>query len=709
MQASQWTTDIVVICAVLAVCCMLLGYLAAALRQGRQASQLAARLEQAEQARASAAAAQLDLGEQLKAAQARSQELLVGEGRLNEQLQASTDNLARLVREQQDSKDAVALLQQKLEEGSRQHHEAVTRLETTQIEGQGLQRQVTELRERLGAEQTTVNTLQGERNTLKDELSAMDASAKVATTGEREAREQLAELRQKLAEQVQVYKELMGRYQPLSNQHAELRTALGKGEEVVTDLRDRLNAAQLASAQLQTGWNQCKDVLASEGQRSKALETSEQELRQQLQDIKAQQISAAERYEDLQTRFAALGRDYTRLSTEMDERQASHARELANFEQQKNSLAEQFKLLSNEILEAKAQALQENSKLSLNAVMTPFQQSIDSFKREVQEIHHRETTQQGELRKELESLKALNQQITTEAHELSTALRGQKKLQGNWGELVLENVLDRSGLELGKDYQREVSITTEEGRQRPDAVVYLPQDKHLIIDAKVSLNAYTRFVNAEDERERAVALKEHVQAVAARIRELADRDYYKLPGLNSPDMVFMFIPIESAFVEALKADETLFQQAIENNVLVATPTTLLTSLNIVRQLWRYEDQNKHTAALANRAETVFKKLNTFLGSFEKIKKGLETATDAYVKAEGQLVSGKGNLVKQVGEFKNLAPAIKAQLPAYFVDKAALEIDFIPVVQDVETLNDSANDENLLAATDTDTETEHEMN
>ncbi|MEJ2755618.1 MAG: DNA recombination protein RmuC, partial [Gammaproteobacteria bacterium] len=206
-------------------------------------------------------------------------------------------------------------------------------------------------------------------------------------------------------------------------------------------------------------------------------------------------------------------------------------------------------------------------------------------------------------------------------------------------------------------------------------VVYLPQNKHLIIDAKVSLNAYTRFVNTSDPLEREQAIQEHVRAVTGRIKELAERDYGNLPGLNSPEMVFMFIPIESAFVEALKADETLFQRAIENNVLVATPTTLLTSLNIVRQLWRYEDQNKHTAALANKAEAVFKKLNTFLGSFEKIKKGLDGAMEAYCKAENQLVSGKGNLVKHVGEFKNLAPAIKAELPSYFVEKAELEVDY----------------------------------
>ena len=614
MQASQWTTEIIVICVIAALASLVLGYVVAALRQGRQLSRLAVELEQAQQAQASAVAAGTALSEQLRAADARTQELQVAESALKAKLQAALNNEARLSHEQQEAKDRYATLEIKLEQSTKQHHQAVTQHETAQTEVRSLKANVEDYQKRL-------------------ELAQAD---------------------------------------------------LQKEREAVSQL---------------------KSELAQEGKNAKGFEEANNEARAQLADLKGQLKDADQKLETLQGEFAEIKRLETKLKAELAEREASHARELANFEQQKASLSEHFKVLSNEILEAKTKSLQESSQLSLSAVMNPFQQSIDTFKREVQEIHHRETTQQGELRKELESLKALNQQITTEAHELSTALRGQKKLQGNWGELVLENVLDRSGLQLGKDYQREVSINTEEGRQRPDAVVYLPQGKHLIIDAKVSLNAYTRYVNAEDELERKQALKEHVQAVASRIRELADRDYYKLPGLNSPDMVFMFIPIESAFVEALKADETLFQQAIENNVLVATPTTLLTSLNIVRQLWRYEDQNKHTAALASRAEAVFKKLNTFLASFEKIKKGLENATEAYVKAEGQLVSGKGNLVKQVGEFKNLAPAIKAQLPAYFVDKAALEIDFIPAEQNITALIDSADDEDLLAETDTETDYE----
>ena len=443
------------------------------------------------------------------------------------------------------------------------------------------------------------------------------------------------------------------------------------------DIQLRLNAANEELKAERETTAQLKNEKSEIGQQAKGFEVQAKETQQKLTEAKESLSIREEKYEALQARYDSLNSEYTKLNTEQDEREASHSREVANFEKQKDSLSEQFKVLSNEILEAKAKSLQESSRLTLTSVMNPFQQSIDGFKKEVQEIHHRESTQRGELKKELESLKELNQKITTEAHELSTALRGQKKLQGNWGELVLENVLDRSGLVLGKDYKREISFTTEEGRQRPDAVVYLPQNKHLIIDAKVSLNAYTRFINSEDEAERKIALDEHVKAMGDRISELADRDYYKLPGLNSPEMVFMFVPIESAFVEALKADETLFQKAIENNVLVATPTTLLTSLNIVRQLWRYEDQNKHTAALAQKAEGVFKKLNTFLGNFEGVKKGLDKAAEAYSKAEGQLVSGRANLVKQVGEFKNLAPAIKAELPSYFTEKANLEIDYIP--------------------------------
>lgn len=491
-----------------------------------------------------------------------------------------------------------------------------------------------------------------------------------------QAQQQAAESQQLIQSTQRQLKESELQLQQQQLQLAKVEQQLSFAQQTEQRLTTELQHGQQQQQLLKTELEQARAERAEQHARQQGLDAQLQHSLASVQQLKQELTQERSAREQLQEEHYHLSNRYTQLKTELDEREASHQRELVNFEKQKQSLVEQFKALSNEILDAKAQSLQETSKLSLNAMLSPFQQSIDAFKKEVQDIHHRETTAQGELKKELASLKELNQHITKEAHELSTALRGQKKLQGNWGELVLENVLDRSGLQPGKDYQREVSFSTDDGKFRPDAIVYLPQNKHLVIDAKVSLNAYTRYVNAEHELERQQALKEHVQAVASRIKELSAKDYFRLPGLNSPDMVFMFIPIESAFVEALKADESLFQQAIENNILVATPTTLLTSLNIVRQLWRYEDQNKHTAALADKAEAVFKKLNSFLGNFEKIKRGLDSAGAAYLAAENQLVSGRGNLVKQVADFKNLAPAIKAELPQYFVEKAELEIDFI---------------------------------
>jgi DNA recombination protein RmuC len=301
------------------------------------------------------------------------------------------------------------------------------------------------------------------------------------------------------------------------------------------------------------------------------------------------------------------------------------------------------------------------------------QAELKGFRDKVEAIHTEELKQRSELKTELVHLQKLNLAITDQASQLTNALQGQKKLQGNWGELMLENVLENSGLRLGIDYRREVSFQSEEGRRRPDVIIDLPQQKHLVVDAKTSLIAYTRYVNAENDTERRLALQEHCQAVSDRIIELADKNYYQLSGLNSPEVVFMFIPIESAYVEALKHDPLLYQKALERNVLVATPTTLLTSLNIVRQLWRFEQQNQHSAELAKRAERFYLKLTAFLESMQGVGKQLDKARESYDKALAQLYSGKGNLIKQAAEFKDLGVAVKAELAADLVEKALLEL------------------------------------
>jgi len=418
--------------------------------------------------------------------------------------------------------------------------------------------------------------------------------------------------------------------------------------------------------------------LATRGERLRLLELNQNGMRLEL-------VQAQRTHQHLHEQLASLGRELATATTRLEEerRQAeeklSLLREMS--ETSRKALTDEFKNLANSIFEDKSKRFTEQNLEGLGQILTPFRERLTEFKTRVEEMHHQDAQQQASLKTELTQLKELNRQMTEEAHSLATALKGQSKMQGNWGELVLENVLARSGLQADRDYRREVSFTTESGRQRPDVIVYLPQQKHLIIDAKVSLNAYTRYVNADDELDRKAALREHVQAVSDRITELADRRYFDLGELNSPDMVFMFIPIESAFVEAMRADEQLFQKALERNVLVATPTTLLTSLNIVRQLWRFEHQNAHSAELADSASQLYQKFLGFISSMEDLGRKLDSAKASYTTAYSQLYSGRGNLIKRAKDFERLGVAVQKELPQELVDKAELELDYLPSVDE----------------------------
>lgn len=337
----------------------------------------------------------------------------------------------------------------------------------------------------------------------------------------------------------------------------------------------------------------------------------------------------------------------------------------------------QFKVLANDILEEKTKRFTEQNQVNISQLLTPLQSNIQAFQQKLDEMYKHDIAQQATLRTELQHIKELNSVMTKEAHELTTALKGQSKQQGTWGETVLGNILERSGLREGKDFKSEKNFNVEEGRRRPDVVVYLPQHKHLIIDAKVSLNAYLRYVRAEDEATRKIALEEHVRAVSDRIKELSDRDYFKMPGLNSPEIVFMFIPIESAFVEALRANDLLFQKAIEEqHVLVTTPTTLLTSLNIVKQLWRFEEQNAHTKILAEQAGKFHQKLTSFLENLLGIGRSIDKSKEIFDRAMGQFYCGKNNLINQAQALEKLGVSVQKKLPEELVDKAAMELAYI---------------------------------
>lgn len=386
-------------------------------------------------------------------------------------------------------------------------------------------------------------------------------------------------------------------------------------------------------------------------------------------------------WQQAQNDLTALRESYNQRDIELnnmrvtlEQKQQNFTEQLAQIEESKNTLKKEFENLANQILEEKSQRFKITNQESIEQLLKPVQGELKGFRDKMESIHVEDLKQRAALKTELLHLQAKSQAMSEQADKLSNALQGQKKTQGNWGELMLENVLESAGLRAGVDYKREVSFNTPEGRFRPDVIVYLPQGRHLVIDAKTSLNAYTRYVNADNELDANHAIKDHVNAVTARINELASKSYDRLPGLNSPEVVVMFVPIESAFVEALKYQSDIYQQAIEKNILVATPTTLLTSLNIVKQLWRFEEQTKYSKELASRAERFYNKLNGFLLSMEGVGKQLDRAKESYDKAFSQLYRGKGNLIKQASEFKELGVSVQKELPSESVERAQLELD-----------------------------------
>ncbi|OPX29835.1 MAG: DNA polymerase V [Gemmatimonadaceae bacterium 4484_173] len=393
-----------------------------------------------------------------------------------------------------------------------------------------------------------------------------------------------------------------------------------------------------------------------------------------LNDVKSRLGKLTEKLEKREADFLELKGKFDRLETSLEEKELHFHQQRKLLLESKEELKLEFKELSAEIFENSGRKFKELNKESIASLLSPVEKEMKGFRESVESLSKKDSIQRAELKTEVINLQKLNQKITDEAHNLTTALQGQKKMQGNWGEMILENVLDSSGLRLGADYEREVSFNTDEGRQRPDAIIYLPGNRHIVIDAKTSLAAYTEFVNAEDPVQAKAALSRHAKAVSDRIKELAERDYFKIDGLNTPEVVIMFIPIESAYVEALKHDPDIFQKALLNNVLVATPTTLLTTLNIVKQLWRFEEQAKHTKELASRAEKFYDKLRVFLESMTEIGRQIDKTQTIYNKALGQLVNGKGNLIKKAADFKDLGVSVTKALPADLVEKANLELE-----------------------------------
>ncbi|MGA2822021.1 MAG: DNA recombination protein RmuC [Bacteroidales bacterium] len=365
----------------------------------------------------------------------------------------------------------------------------------------------------------------------------------------------------------------------------------------------------------------------------------------------------------LNRQVAELGSENKRLIEDLLSKQAA-------IEESEEKLRVAFKNLANEILEEKTQKFTEQNRTKLEEILKPLGEKIREFEKKVDETYDKESKQRFSLEKEIRILAEMNQQISEDAKNLTHALRLDPKKQGNWGELVLDKVLESSGLVKGQEYIREFSTRSDEGdKYRPDVIINLPDNKHIIIDSKVSLNAYSEFVNTEDATEKDKFLKLHLLSIHNHIKLLGEKGYQMLDAFDTPDYVLLFMPIESAFSLALQNDAELFSYAWDRNVVIVSPTTLLATLRTIASIWKHEKQTQNAIEIARQGGLLYDKFVSFLADLEKVGNQLDTVKKSYDEAHKKLSSGSGNLIGKVEKLKELGARTAKSLPKNLLDKA----------------------------------------
>ncbi len=343
------------------------------------------------------------------------------------------------------------------------------------------------------------------------------------------------------------------------------------------------------------------------------------------------------------------------------------------FNQARDQLKQDFENLANKIFTDKTAIFNRDSRESLGHILNPLKEQIGDFKRKVEDTYEKESKDRHALYQQINQLKQLNQQMSQDAINLTQALKGDSKIQGNWGEVILERVLEESGLRKGHEYETQISLSANGKRYQPDVIVRLPEEKDMIIDAKVSLTGYERYCSEVDEATREQYLIEHVQSLRNHIRGLSQKSYEKLENIRSLDFVLMFVPIEAAFLLALQHDQSLFRYAFQRNIILVCPTTLLVTLRTVQNIWRFEQQNQNAQAIASRGAELYDKFVNFVESMDDLGKHLERAQTAYEDSYKRLSSGRGSLVSQAVTLTKLGVNGKKKLPSELTQNIDLTV------------------------------------
>lgn len=419
------------------------------------------------------------------------------------------------------------------------------------------------------------------------------------------------------------------------------------------------------------GWIVARSRFSTAGQKDASLVMVEQarnaELVRQVVELKQQLDAERSKLITLNSTLSTREADFRNLQEKLQDQK----KELENLN---DKVALQFKNLANEIFEEKSKKFTDQNKTNMFDILKPLGEKIVEFEKKVEETHKDSISRNSALREQLENLQKLNVQMTREAENLTRALKGDSKTQGAWGEFILESILEKSGLEKDREYFIQESITTSEGRFRPDVIIRLPENRHVIIDSKVSLTAYNNFVNVNSDEERVVALKAHMASIRQHMRGLGNKNYHKNVSDSSLDFVIMFIPIEPAYILAIQSEKNLYEEALEKRIMFVSPTLLIPSLQLIKSVWRQEYQNRHVFEIANKAGDLYDKFVGFIDDLIKLGQQMDSSKKYYEESMKKLSMGSGNLVSRVEQLKKLGAKASRTIDPKLLNRAEDQAD-----------------------------------
>ncbi|QLE02245.1 DNA recombination protein RmuC [Galbibacter sp. BG1] len=405
-----------------------------------------------------------------------------------------------------------------------------------------------------------------------------------------------------------------------------------------------------------------------------AFEARENQLLQNIAALKADMEKEVLKKEKIRQEKDSLAIQLSRKEVDFENLLERNREQKAEVEKLQEKFTKDFQILANRILEEKSEKFTLQNKENIKNILNPLQEKIQHFEKRVEDSNKESITRHSALQEQLRYLKDLNQQITKEASNLTKALKGDTKMQGNWGELVLERVLEKSGLEKGSEYTVQNSFTTDEGKRvLPDVVIHLPDNKKMIVDSKVSLIAYERYVNEENEELRPALLKEHVNSIKKHVDQLSAKNYHDLYKIESPDFVLLFIPLEPAFATASQQEPQLYNLAFEKNIVIVTPSTLLATLRTIDSMWQNDKQHKNALDIATQAGRLYDQFKNLLDDLEKVGKQLQTVQNTYSSSMTKL-TGKGNLLGRVEKLKKLGAKASKQIDQKWIKRASEDED-----------------------------------